>query len=171
MTSIESVRPTMEGSAGPATTRVTSRSGRVRGGAPNVCRGTLNWVSRAVGPASAARPQAARPRSAGCPQAATKSTAATNGVRFGMPEDNPGTTEHGHAGSARPGQRCQRAAEVGASRSLESPAERRGLEQRIPPQKRLEYARATLAVRGFRDPGVFGPDATVVAVELLDRPA
>ena len=60
----------MAGSAGPATTRATSRSGSFAGGSLRVWCGTLNWVSSAVGPASAASPHAGLPRSAVLPQAA-----------------------------------------------------------------------------------------------------
>src|SRR5215213_812969 len=74
ITSSESERPTMAGSAGPATTRVTRCSGSLAGGRLNVWRGTLNCVSSAVGPARAARPQAGLPRPADLPHAATASS-------------------------------------------------------------------------------------------------
>lgn len=55
----ESERPTIPRYAGPATSRTTSRSGRFVGGVPSVWCGMLNWVRRAVGPASAAIPHGA----------------------------------------------------------------------------------------------------------------
>src|SRR5689334_1133240 len=170
MTSVESVRPTIEGRAGPATTRVTRRSGSVRGGAPRVWRGTLNWVSRAVGPASAARPHAARPRSAGCPQAAS-SSAPMHSVRLGMPEDNSGPGGGGRAGSGGLAQGGQCAAEVEPCLGFEASLKRGGLEQWLPSHQALEHLRATGPIRGLRHPAVLGADATVVAVEQLDGAA